>query len=229
MQPSKRCCIFVDGENFRYGILRLFPEFNQAEYLPKKAQWADLFDEWTKQACPGGERVRAYWYVIEHLDFSPRNPPKGENLTEAQKVQAADRDRMRRRFDGWRFVQDSIALRHAGVEFRRAGAITYRLADKTFGKEKAVDVKLACDLLMLRDIYDVAVIVSGDQDYVPAVQFAKDAGKRVVNVAFEERNGQLYPGGARRLNQITDESIRVSHESLARFLGIRRRRTVSLT
>jgi uncharacterized LabA/DUF88 family protein len=58
-----------------------------------------------------------------------------------------------------------------------------------------VDVNLGVDMVLFRDIYDVAVIVSGDQDYVPAVQAVKDSGKHVVNVAFLARNGVLLPGG----------------------------------
>ena len=81
-------------------------------------------------------------------------------------------------------------------------------------------MKLASDLIMLRDIYDVAIILSGDQDYVPAVEVVKDSGRRVVNVAFQTRGGQLLPGGARRLNQVTDRSISITHQDLGRFLNL---------
>ena len=114
------------------------------------------------------------------------------------------RERFQHRFDGWTRIQDAIAERYDAIEFRRAGAISYNLFDTRLGQEKAVDVKLACDMIFLKDIYDVAVVVSGDQDYVPAVELIKDYGKRVVNVAFETRGGKLLPGGARGLNQATD-------------------------
>ena len=81
------------------------------------------------------------------------------------------------------------------MEFRRAGSIHYNLFTQKFGQEKAVDVRLATDLLERRPIYDVGVIVSGDQDYVPAVQVAKDSGKQIVNVSFLKRDGKLLPGG----------------------------------
>jgi uncharacterized LabA/DUF88 family protein len=126
---------------------------------------------------------------------------------------------MRRRFDGWHTLQNGIAAAHDAIEFRRAGAIAYGLFDQRLGVEKAVDVKLATDLIILRDIYDVAIIVSGDQDYVPAVQVVKDSGKTVVNVAFETRSGKLLPGGARRLNQSTDRSLRIKHHDLSLQLG----------
>lgn len=98
--------------------------------------------------------------------------------------------------------------------------MTYDLFERKLGREKAVDVKLACDMLMLRKIYDVAIIVSGDQDYVPAVEIVKDSGKEVVNVAFEKMNGTLIPGGARQLNIKTDDSFGVPYGDLKRHMGL---------
>lgn len=238
---EKKCCVFVDGENLRYAIVELFePDFPKNEYLPKQADWARIFDWFVEEASPDHrcERVRAYWYVIQTLDSYPwkfpsepdslkrllcRHNPFRQELESLDGIELRNRMRdmvcqlkqlevkMRRRFDGWRIIQDGIANRHPAIEFRRAGAICHNLFTHQLGKEKAVDVKLATDLIVLRDNYDVALIVSGDQDYVPAVQAVKDFGKRVVNVAFETRSGRLLPGGARRLNQATDWSLRIPY------------------
>ena len=75
-------------------------------------------------------------------------------------------------------------------------------------------------MVALREIYDVAVIFSGDQDYVPAVSIVKDSGKRVVNVSFQARNGQLLPGGSRRLNETADRSIILAYADLAQYLNL---------
>ena len=91
---------------------------------------------------------------------------------------------------------------------------------REFGSEKAVDVKLATDLITLQNIYDVAVIVSGDQITVPAVEAIKDSGKHTVNVAFQKEDGKLLQGGAKRLNQATDWSIEVKHADLKKFLNL---------
>ena len=145
---------------------------------------------------------------------------KQERVVEMIDTLRERQDQIQRRFDGWTRVQNGIARQHDAVEFRRAGGIRYDLIQRQFGSEKAVDVKLACDMVVLKDIYDVAVIVSGDQDYVPAVGLIKDAGKRVINVAFEARNGRLLPGGARRLNEATDRGMIIKHYELAQYLGI---------
>lgn len=132
------------------------------------------------------------------------------------------RDEFQERFDGWHVIQDGIAAKHKAIEFRRAGTINCNLFENCkLSREKAVDVKLACDMIKLKDIYDIAIIMSGDQDYVPAVSTVKDYGKRVVNVAFRTRSGDLLPGGARKLNQTADWGITIPYQTLADYLKIR--------
>ena len=245
---SKRVCVFVDGENFRHSIVKLFDGFHQNEYLPKKANWESLFEWIVSQSVESGERIRTYWYVIQMLDFWPYKFPDDD--VDLQKVLCKDKstknilgqindasqrsrkasqlrnelqerqDSMNKRFDGWRRIQDGIAFKSPRIEFRRAGAITYNTFKKNLGSEKAVDVKLATDLILLRDIYDEALIVSGDQDYVPAVQAVKDSGKIVSNVVFKARNGRLLPGGANRLNQLTDHTIELRYDELKEHLNL---------
>lgn len=144
----------------------------------------------------------------------------GKRLTQLYSQMNTRKGSMRKRFDGWKVVHDGIAKAHAAIEFRKAGSLRHDLIEDRLGPEKAVDVKLATDLIMLRGIYDVAVIVSGDQDFVPAVQVVKDSGKQVINVAFKTQNGTLLPGGARRLNQVTDWNLEIPYQDLAEHLNL---------
>ena len=69
---EKRVCIFVDGENFRYSIQDLFrgiPTLD--EYLPREAKWTDFFDWLVEQTSDFAERLRTYWYVVQHIDYRP--------------------------------------------------------------------------------------------------------------------------------------------------------------
>lgn len=245
--PFQRVCIFVDGENLRHSLIDLFqPEFRREDYLPT-ARWEELFDYLAEQSG-AATRVRTYWYTVRHLDFKPWKLPEAPEalltlvckhkpfadrinaaLTPQERLDKARqigedvktlRTRIQQRFEGWTAVQDNIARRVNALEFRRAGALTYDLFSQDFIAEKAVDVQLATDLLELRDIYDVAVIVSGDQDYVPAVQAIKDSGKRVMNVCFQKRDGHLLPGGARRLNLCTDSVIEFPYATLRSFMNL---------
>ncbi len=247
----KAACIFVDGENLRHSLCDLFcTEFNPAEYLPKKALWANFFDDLVNKV-DAEFRLRTYWYVVDEIDFWPYNLQKLRRVhAELEAVLRKDRywankfdaesdlakrailvqdaaaalqqreRAMKSRFDGWRQVQNGIAHHVDSVEFRPAGSIRYDLFKRRLGQEKGVDVKLATDLLALNDIYDVGIIVSGDADYVPAVQTIKDWGKHIVNVSFLKKNGGVLPGGARRLNQITDRVIEVDFGDMQKFMGI---------
>ena len=248
-----KVCIFVDGENFRHSIVELFwGNFNESDYLPKRAEWTQFFDWIAGQCSNSPQRIRTYWYAIRDLAFFPyrlnrlardserlrsvlsQSPNykaeldgiaddalRNERMAEIVAHLRSQQERVQTRFDGWTAVQEGIVGKHAAIEFRKAGTITCNLLENNrFGREKAVDVKLASDLIALKDIYDIAVIVSGDQDYVPAVQVIKDYGKRVVTVAFERRDGRLLPGGARQLNQASDWGLPVKHSELDSFLKI---------
>jgi len=157
-------------------------------------------------------------YQKELDDLAPKD--RATRMGEIVKTLKQRKNTMQGRFDGWIVIQDGISENHKAIEFRRAGAVKYNLFYKSLGIEKAVDVKLACDMIILRGMYDIAIIVSGDQDYVPAVEVLKDCGKRVVNVAFKTRSGRLLPGGARRLNQVTDWSFNIDFAPLAEYLQI---------
>jgi uncharacterized LabA/DUF88 family protein len=58
--------------------------------------------------------------------------------------------------------------------------------------EKGVDVWLAVDMVNFaaRGQYDIAVLVSGDSDYLPACRVVKDWGKNLFLVTFERSCAQ---------------------------------------
>lgn len=66
-------------------------------------------------------------------------------------------------------------------------------------KEKGVDVLLATDLIKdaFRNKYDIALLVSGDSDFVPAVDLVQSLKKQVVNV-------HLYAGSSSELRNACD-------------------------
>ena len=53
--------------------------------------------------------------------------------------------------------------------------------------EKGVDMMIGVDILKnaYEDLYDTAILVSGDGDFYPALQAAKDQGRHVEIAAFE--------------------------------------------
>ncbi|NIA09439.1 MAG: NYN domain-containing protein [Nitrospiraceae bacterium] len=73
-------------------------------------------------------------------------------------------------------------------------------------KEKGVDVMLATELLThaFKDNFDVAVIVSGDQDYIVALREVKREGKQIVLACFKNSFSNV-------IQEIADESILIDN------------------
>ena len=76
-------------------------------------------------------------------------------------------------------------------ELRRLG-ITLRLKEIDFKSpspsQKGVDIYLTADMISLayEDAYDIAVIFSGDGDYVALIDLVKSKGKKVWVASFKE-------------------------------------------
>ncbi|MEW6295058.1 MAG: NYN domain-containing protein [Candidatus Diapherotrites archaeon] len=79
--------------------------------------------------------------------------------------------------------------------------------------EKGVDVRMAVDIVThaYSNIYDTAIIVSGDADFAPAIKAAQDFGKEVINVCFPKTKSF-------HLNQICNKTIVVDEEKIAKLL-----------
>jgi uncharacterized LabA/DUF88 family protein len=75
---------------------------------------------------------------------------------------------------------DTAACPACGAEFRTAA-------------EKGVDTAIVTDLLSLawQGAYDVAVLVTSDADFIPAVEHVQSKGLKVVNAAWPKIGHQL--------------------------------------
>ena len=239
----KKVIIFIDGENFRISLKQLF--YGKFYYLPRKVQWYELFHSVINN---NQELIRVYWYVTEFLDFIPYKFPNIEEIDKIEELlrkshvfnkelnNLADTDEklsymcgkveymkslrkfMHKRFEGWKVFQNGISSREKYIEFRRAGAVRFNLFSNKLEKEKGVDVKLTVDLLNFSDIYDQAIIFSGDQDYVPAISECKDRGKHIFAVNFETKKGKLLPGTAFRLKNICDDIKTIKYDEIIGFI-----------
>lgn len=58
---------------------------------------------------------------------------------------------------------------------------------------KGDDIHLATDLIrgVYEDKYDIAIIVSGDEDFIPAIKLVQEKGKKVVNAFFPKSSSYL--------------------------------------
>lgn len=116
------------------------------------------FEAFSAKLCNGRPLYRTYYYNV--LRDQERNP---QAYSDQQK-----------------FLTALYSTRYLEV---RLGASKLR-GDTVI--EKGVDIMLATDLLRYawQDMYDVAIVVSGDGDFSYAVQAVKDLGKHVEVAAF---------------------------------------------
>ncbi len=99
---------------------------------------------------------------------------------------------------------DEMARDHVHRELQSLGLETPRVfpRQKTRGS-KRVDISLAVDMLSHahRGNYDIAVLVAGDEDYVPLVEAVAAEGRRVALWFFEDG---LSPALARLVDHVFD-------------------------
>lgn len=74
-------------------------------------------------------------------------------------------------------------LKSQGIEIK----LGYLLFSDGRFHEKGVDVQIAVDMVRgsIRNEYDVTYLISSDTDLLPAIKIAKEEGKKVVYVGFE--------------------------------------------
>jgi hypothetical protein len=146
-----KVCIFIDGQNF-YRSLQRYDDSLRVDY--------DRLATWITQAVggPGVVFGGAYYYVGVSADA----PPLVEGFLKGLELRP-----------GY-FVKREARVRRSN----RCGACG---ADYEYTTEKRVDTRLVADLILFaaNGAFDAAVLVSGDADFVPAVEAVNALGKQV--------------------------------------------------
>ena len=156
-----KVALFFDGKNF-YTALTKFDSVLEIDYN-KLAEWL------TGKASSGkGEFVGAYYYT----GYTPTGQGGGAEFGDFLK--------------GLELQLGYFVKREPRVR-RKATCRKCRFTYK-YGAEKRVDTRLVADMIKFAavDAYDVAVLLSGDQDFVPAVEAANALGKRVYIAAWPQ-------------------------------------------
>jgi len=143
--------VFFDGQNF-YRSLQRYDESLRVDY--------DRLAAWITQAAggPGAIFAGAHYYVGVSADA----PPLVEGFLKGLELRP-----------GY-FVKRELRVRRSG----RCPACS---ADYEYTTEKRVDTRLVADIIQYAAIgaFDAAVLVSGDDDFVPAVEAVNSLGKQV--------------------------------------------------
>jgi len=146
-----KICIFFDGQNFYRSLLRC-DEALRVDY--------DRLATWITHAVGGTNAMfgGAYYYV----GVSAGAPPLVEGFLKGLELRP-----------GY-FVKREPRV-------RRAGRCNLCGGEYEYTTEKRVDTRLVADLIhyAANGAYDAAVLVSGDDDFVPAVEAVNALGKQV--------------------------------------------------
>src|SRR5262245_14974709 len=146
-----KVCIFIDGQNFYRSLLR-YDESLRVDY--------DRLAVWITQSVGGPHALfaGAYYYV----GVSAGAPPLVEGFLKGLELRP-----------GYFVKRD--------VRVRRSGRCPTCDAEYEYTTEKRVDTRLVADMCHYAAIgaFDAAVLMSGDDDFVPAVEAVNALGRQV--------------------------------------------------
>ena len=148
------------------------------------------FEAFSDKICGHDERLRTYYYYCMPYQSTPPTDEERERYARADK-----------------FVYNLRKLKRFEV---RLGKLIFIPGIKDF-IQKRVDVLLSVDLVRMSWDHqiDKAILVTGDSDFVPAIQAAKDAG--VVTVLYYSRGHPLV-GALDELLYVCDEQYEITKE-----------------
>jgi uncharacterized LabA/DUF88 family protein len=103
------------------------------------------------------------------------------------------------------------------VEIRQEGHWKVDLLHHTI-TEKGLDTSLAVDMVALQDTYDVALLISGDADGIPGINYVKNRAKHVGVVEFRRgaQSDFTTKGASSRLKIAADFVVQVFEAELIR-------------
>jgi uncharacterized LabA/DUF88 family protein len=103
------------------------------------------------------------------------------------------------------------------VEIRQEGHWKVDLLHHTLN-EKGLDTSLAVDMVALVDTYDVALLISGDADGIPGINYVKSRSRHVGVIEFRRGSQADFPakGASSRLKIAADFVVQVYEADLLR-------------
>jgi len=153
----ERVSIFIDGNNFYYGLRKLFG--------PEKSLKRFDFKNFGDYLADDGKVSRIFYYnaQLDQKFDSKTFKSQKDFFTKLRKI------------PNFNLVLCKLLKRNV------------KGTDKVYYIIKEDDIHMAVDMVdgAANDSFDTAVVVSGDGDFVPAVKSVKRRGKKVINVYFK--------------------------------------------
>ncbi|HYD03859.1 MAG TPA: NYN domain-containing protein [Alphaproteobacteria bacterium] len=181
----KKSMVFIDASNLSGGFktycLRngYFTDINGKKSINKKISYKNLISEITQ----GTDFVRGYFYDAAPVPLDSKRQGF---------------------FDMLRSLEITVVtkeLRHKAVTCKHCS-----VTDSNVPYQKGVDVSIVTDVMSLavEKAFDVAIIVTGDNDFVDALDFVKKKGLKVQVVSFNNSLGE-------NTMRVADKVIQLDH------------------
>jgi uncharacterized LabA/DUF88 family protein len=175
---NQRVGIFVDVSNLYHSAKNLYQG---------RVNYAELI----KSLVGGRQLIRAMAYVVRSEGVEPQQPRGHVRMAEkdqAAAVSIVPASSSLSGGDGNGSISSEAsffeALEKAGLELRMKDLQIY-----AGGMKKGDwDVGLTVDVIRMMPFLDVIILVTGDGDYIPLVNYVKWAGGRVVEIASFRRS-----------------------------------------
>lgn len=175
----KRVILFIDGSNFYYGLKSIYGDSKSLSDFNFKKLGEVLAEE---------SKLEKVFYYNAPLDFK-ENPKK---YSKQQKF-----------FNKVRKT-DKVELRLSRLQKRKIKG-----TNRFYYVVKGDDIHIAAEIVKeaYEDNYDIAILVSGDGDFVPCIKIVQNKGKEAINAYFKQSMSW-------QLKQTCNKSIRLTKEML---------------
>ena len=187
-------------------------------------------DEWDLNDPKAEHRLRGRFEMNPRLrdgyvdDAARRNPSLSQEklLEEAWHICFAETrdwyENKRRALEKKKRFYHGVQAATDFVEIRQEGHWKVDLLQRVLN-EKGLDTSLAVDMVALRDTFDVALLISGDADGIPGINYVKGHSKHVGVVEFRRGSSAEFPsnkGASSRLKIAADFVVQIYEADLIR-------------
>lgn len=175
----KRVVLFIDGNNFYFGLKKLYGDSKELSNFN--------FNKFGEVLAKGQDLLRIFYYNAP-LDYS-ESPQK---YAKQQKFFEKIKD------------TEKVKLILCRLQKRKIKG-----TNKFYYVVKGDDIHLAVDMVKgaYENAFDVSILVSGDGDFIRAVEVVQEKGKSVENAYFKSLLSW-------HLKQECDKSIKLTKEIL---------------
>ena len=186
-------------------------------------------DEWDLNDPKAESRLRSRFemnprlrdsYVDDVVRRRPETPPDRQ-IDEAWKACYSETqewyENKRRALEKKKRFYHGVMAATDFVEIRQEGHWKVDLLNHSLN-EKGLDVSLAVDMVALLDTYDAALLISGDADGIPGINYVKNNAKHVGVVEFRRGSPAEFSskGSSSRLKIAADFVVRIYESDLLR-------------